>query len=297
MIKSARFTTAFFAMIFISWAATAQDIPPKPIKTPTPRYDTYAGTMFIEGWVYLEFLITSEGNVQDIKVIASYPKGRFDDEAISTVKEWKYSPRLVDGVPTDQPGHRLAAKFAMDVDRGIGEADIANFQRATRSLAENDIPNAEKYVNKIRERFKAEKLNLTEIARYYQIEGVLANKKHEYVKAAEQIEYSLSLTNYLDNKKVVDYLHMQMIVAFAGLDQMHNVVDYYDAWRKASSAEVPTDLAASVENLRKDGFGRGRRFEITTYRGMADLENKSRKEEKPYNNKENSPPSLPATPQ
>jgi protein TonB len=56
----------------------------------------------ISGWVELEFTVTKEGSVRDVKVTASQPKRTFDSAAVSAVRRSRYEPVLKDGQPVEQ---------------------------------------------------------------------------------------------------------------------------------------------------------------------------------------------------
>ncbi len=262
-------------LLFLSSAA-AVDIPPRRLEGVAPRYDALAGPQYKEGWVYLQFKVTADGTTEDIKVYKSYPVGVFENEAINSLKTWKFTPRLVDGVPTDAPSHRVRFIFSINHERTVTEETVYNFRAALRALRERNTVEAEKYVGKLRERYEKQKLNLTEVARYYQFEALLAIDKQEYVQAAELIELSLQLAQYLDNKAVVDNLHTQMIVAFVGLNQFDNAVDYYDAWRKESDYKVADAMSDGIADLKKSGYGKGRVFDIETYQERVAISNASR---------------------
>jgi TonB family protein len=254
------------AFLLLITSATAVEIPPRRLEGVAPRYDALAGQLLKEGWVYLQFKVTTEGRPEDIKVYKSYPEGVFDSEAINSLQTWKFTPKMVDGVPTEEPANRVRFIFAIDIERSVTEETVSNFRSALRAFRERNMVDAEKYVGKLRERYEKQKFNLTEVARYYQFEALLAIDKQEYVKAADWIELALQLAQYLDNKAVVDNLHTDMIVAFVGLSQFNNAVDYYDAWRKESTSEVAKAMVDGIAELKKSGYGKGRTFDIETYK-------------------------------
>ena len=47
----------------------------------------------------MDFTINERGVTRDIVVVASEPRGVFDDAAIAAVAAWKYRPRIVNGRP------------------------------------------------------------------------------------------------------------------------------------------------------------------------------------------------------
>ena len=51
----------------------------------------------VQGIVILEAIIDPQGNVTNVRVLRSIPL--LDQSAIDAVKQWKYEPTLLNGVP------------------------------------------------------------------------------------------------------------------------------------------------------------------------------------------------------
>jgi len=85
-----------------------------PIVRVNPRYPTNAATRGIEGWVIIEFTVTSNGSVKDPLIIENEPSSIFDREARRAVTKWKYKPRVIDGNPVEVPGVRTKLIFSLD---------------------------------------------------------------------------------------------------------------------------------------------------------------------------------------
>jgi protein TonB len=73
------------------------------IKQPTllhrvePVYPPLAVAAAIQGTVILEALVDEQGTVQDVKVLRSI--GVLDRAAIDAVRQWRYSPVILNGRP------------------------------------------------------------------------------------------------------------------------------------------------------------------------------------------------------
>jgi protein TonB len=70
---------------------------PKKVKDVAPAYPSIARTAKIQGVVILEAQISPQGRVEGVKVLRSIPT--LDEAAIEAVRQWLYTPTLVDGVP------------------------------------------------------------------------------------------------------------------------------------------------------------------------------------------------------
>ena len=90
-------------------------LPPPPVKPPDPvrpggviKYPTkvhhvppvyprLAQDAKVEGLVILEAIIAVDGRVQDVKILRSKPL--LDQAAIDAVRQWRFTPTLLNGVP------------------------------------------------------------------------------------------------------------------------------------------------------------------------------------------------------
>lgn len=82
-----------------------------PLVRVEPRYPERALARGLEGRVLVEFTIGRSGAVSEARVIASEPPGVFDAAALEAVRQWRYTPRVVDGEPVQQRGLRIAIPF------------------------------------------------------------------------------------------------------------------------------------------------------------------------------------------
>ncbi len=62
-----------------------------------PKYPDFAAQAQIEGLVILEATVDVEGRVQSVEVLRSH--GLLDQAAIDAVKQWRYSPLVLNGKP------------------------------------------------------------------------------------------------------------------------------------------------------------------------------------------------------
>jgi TonB family protein len=71
---------------------------PKLVREAKPSYSRGAMKRMVQGVVYLEAIIRPDGNVGDVRVIGSLDS-ELDEEAVRTVKRWKFSPATLEGKP------------------------------------------------------------------------------------------------------------------------------------------------------------------------------------------------------
>jgi protein TonB len=70
---------------------------PKKLKTVNPEYPDIAKQARVQGVVILECTISPQGKVTDVKILRGIPL--LDAAAVEAVKQWVYSPTLLNGVP------------------------------------------------------------------------------------------------------------------------------------------------------------------------------------------------------
>jgi protein TonB len=67
----------------------------------------------VEGWVHVEFTVTTAGTVKDVKVIDADPKGYFERAAMNAVGRYKYKPKIESGEAVERSGVQLVLSFKL----------------------------------------------------------------------------------------------------------------------------------------------------------------------------------------
>jgi protein TonB len=70
---------------------------PRKVRDAAPVYPEFARRASLQGIVIVECVIDERGQVQDAKVVKGLPL--LDDAALDAVRQWRYAPSLLDGVP------------------------------------------------------------------------------------------------------------------------------------------------------------------------------------------------------
>lgn len=85
-----------------------------PLVRIDPDYPMQARQRGIEGWVVVEFTVSTAGTVKDAEVVASEPGNVFDRAALNAVRKWKYNPKMQDGKPVERSGVKVRLDFEME---------------------------------------------------------------------------------------------------------------------------------------------------------------------------------------
>ncbi|HTF95965.1 MAG TPA: TonB family protein [Cellvibrio sp.] len=83
------------------------------IKVP-PQYPQSALSKGVEGYVDVIFDVTELGTTDNIRIVAYEPSSIFNRSVIKAIKNWKYKPNVIDGVPVRTPDVRDRVRFNMD---------------------------------------------------------------------------------------------------------------------------------------------------------------------------------------
>jgi protein TonB len=92
-----------------------------PIVKVNPTYPSRALSRGIEGFVIVEFTVTTNGSVRDPFIVEAFsgrngnlaPSTIFNSAALKAALKFKYKPRVIDGDPVEVPGVRNKITFAI----------------------------------------------------------------------------------------------------------------------------------------------------------------------------------------
>ncbi|MSS76641.1 MAG: energy transducer TonB [Methyloglobulus sp.] len=68
----------------------------------------------IEGWVKVEFTVTTTGSVRNAHVTVAEPSGIFDEATLNAIGQYRFKPEVIDGVATERKG---AQKFSFKFNK------------------------------------------------------------------------------------------------------------------------------------------------------------------------------------
>src|SRR5262245_23180126 len=87
--------------VSLSQAAQQADTPPVPTFYPNPPYTDEARANKISGQVLLEILVRADGSVDPAIVVVRGLGFGLDENAVETLRQWKFKPATRDGKPVD----------------------------------------------------------------------------------------------------------------------------------------------------------------------------------------------------
>lgn len=84
------------------------------LKRVEPKYPVRAMSRRIEGWVKVEFTVTTTGSVRNAHVTVAEPSGIFDEATLNAIGQYRFKPEVIDGVATERKG---AQKFSFKFNK------------------------------------------------------------------------------------------------------------------------------------------------------------------------------------
>jgi protein TonB len=96
-----------------AFSSGLSDRDPLPLVRIEPQYPPQARERGLEGWVQVQFTISTAGSVKDAVVVKS-SNSLFERNALQAVSKWKYQPQLRAGKPAEAAGQQVVLRFKMD---------------------------------------------------------------------------------------------------------------------------------------------------------------------------------------
>jgi len=97
----------------LALTAGLSDRAPLPRVRVEPQYPPQAARKGLEGWVKVQFTISTAGSVRDAVVVES-SDSVFERAAINAVNKWKYQPQMKAGKPVETSDIRVVVRFRME---------------------------------------------------------------------------------------------------------------------------------------------------------------------------------------
>ncbi|MSO73475.1 MAG: energy transducer TonB [Rhodospirillaceae bacterium] len=257
------------------------DKTPPTILRVNPIIPTTAAEVGKEGWVHVRLTITASGDVSDVQLIESYPKGEFDRAVLGVVGGWKFKPRLQDGTPVADPAYDVGIAFYNDAYettrnatvpverggrvRGVNAANLLPLRRVRDALDASDLKTAGENLDELERRFEDGKMSVTDIARYFAFQARYNRMRERNDATLSWARRALMLAQFLDNGKVVYGLHLEMMESLVELGRFPEALDYFDSWRKATKDPVPQALEMQMDSLRRRFSGHGHVYTIVDF--------------------------------
>ncbi|WP_166424693.1 energy transducer TonB [Paraglaciecola sp. 20A4] len=174
---------------------------PEPIERVAPKYPVSMARKGAEGWVQLNFVVGTDGSVNNIVVVDSTGMQDFEKAAVAAMKNWQYSPAFIDGKPIEQCYNKVQMDFQLDGGvRGVRRKFKRNYENVREALNSNDISLARELSDSMKDKGL---LNSIEFVFYSLLRADLAKAKSDDLAELKHIERILNTDRkgeYLGNE-------------------------------------------------------------------------------------------------
>jgi TonB family protein len=187
-----------------------------PVKRIAPKYPSRAARSGQEGWVQLSFVVSKDGDVEDVLVLNNAGSNDFIAEAKKAVKKWHYSPAL------NSNGDAIeSCQNSVQLDFRLGKSGISKkfkriFDRASTNLDEENITELKESIDDINN-YKNKNISDLAWAHYLQFRYYLLteNKIEQYHHLKQVSRYAKPATKQMSSTLPesisVDILHRLFI--------------------------------------------------------------------------------------
>ncbi len=96
-----------------------------------PIYPAQARAQGIEGYVEVQYDVTTAGTVTNAVVMQADPVGVFEEAALMAVRSWRFNPLRVNGVAQPALGRRSTVTFAL--------GDTSRYDQYDREVVDQEV--------------------------------------------------------------------------------------------------------------------------------------------------------------
>ena len=221
----------------------------EPVRRSPPMYPTGAANKGKDGWVHLEFTIQEPGVVEDVKVVASYPSGLFDESAKRAVKKWKYKRSDTYEDALFPVLEEVVITFELDGNAGVSRKNGWNLRKAREAIFDQDFASAEELISRVQAYADQEELNLYEFAALRQTHGLLAFARGDYDSAASFSRWVISSRSTFDDDNL-NLTHRLLVSSYIATQEFRSAVRAFDDWQAAYPDEDKAPLLDIVDRIR-----------------------------------------------
>ncbi len=117
-----------------------------------PKYPRRQAARNREGWVYMNFMVDTQGKPYEIEVADSVGGKAFEEAAVKAAETWQFEPATLNGVAIDA-GHGQRATFELigPNPNPIRKAFAERYQLIVEAIAQQDRITADKWITSLDE--------------------------------------------------------------------------------------------------------------------------------------------------
>ncbi len=171
--------------------------PAEPLKRESPRYPRQAAQRSQEGWVQMSYVIDEQGNVLDAVVEDYAGNPLFKRSALRALEQWKFTPAMQDGAPTQQCHQKVQFDFALAGASGASRKFVAAYADIEELIQAGDLDKAERELQELHARTDS---NRYENAWLYSLDARLAGLLNDGQRELQSLQRATASTRSHDDE-------------------------------------------------------------------------------------------------
>jgi TonB family protein len=210
-----------------------------PIKRYPPKYPAKALRAGIEGWVVVNFSVLEDGSTDDIVVLDSSIEEYFDQEAIKTVKRWKYKPATWDGIPVLQGNKNASIVFTMsDAQLVLTGKFKSSYEEAQQAIANDNLEKAKKVIDELD---ASKKRKISEVCHLDILKADYLRKLGDHVNTLRYLNRALVIADVAVEKHMYVRLLKLAFEENVNANNYLSALEHFDTLLKVDSTLSPQD--------------------------------------------------------
>jgi len=232
-----------------------------------------------EAWIHLRLKVSANGDVVDAKVIDAFPKDSYEKAVLKVAPGWRFQPPTKDGKLVDGAEFHVGVAIYSDLyesqsrnsmrggtKRAVSRYNYTTLDNLVKDLTgTGNLDEAGPRLEKLRQRYQGGDMTITDIARYYAAMARYERLKGNYNTSLAAAHGALLLSRFLDNRKMIYGLHLEVMSDLMSMGRNDDAVDYYDRWKLVTKIQMSKDGQKTIEDLRAAGAGKGRAYTIVDF--------------------------------
>ena len=219
----------------------------KPIVRPAPMYPRSELRSRQQGWVDLNYVVNTEGEVIEPVVEASSGSRAFERAALNSVKRWRYEPAMLNGEPIQQCKTAVRISFAVDGSQtGVSRRFHGNYRKIEKALEKGEVDAAS---SALEDAFDSKGLTLGELSWLWALKARIAGMHGDRKQQLVAVRRALAVSkDWVPEELRVGLLKTRFILEI----QENNLAAAMDAYSKLQAIDGAdtSQLDPVIENIQ-----------------------------------------------
>jgi TonB family protein len=253
--------------------------PLEPLRFVNPLINGIDAANGKEAWIHLQVKVSAIGDVTDAKVVDAFPKNSYEKAVLKVAPGWRFPPFTKDGKLADDATYHIGIAFYFDTyedqrldspragtKRTVSRYNYTTLDNLIKDLTGTlDLEAAGPRLEKLRLRYEGGDMTITDIARYYAAMARYERLRGNYNTSLAAAHGALLLSRFLDNRKMIYSLHLEVMSSLLSMGRNDDAVDYYNRWRLITKIPMTKEGQDMMEQLRAQGAGKGHPYTIVDF--------------------------------